>query len=332
LAKTRATASIAMTDSSRTIERRPPHIAVGLGLTTVVMALAIGGAALDRPDAPLRQSPASSASPPVRSAPPAVVRSGDLRSVQASSAPDPTGTSGPNAAPDLAGRDKLALDSPPQPGSFAIDLFDEGDFVSQARVDWCVPASILTMMHMIDLAGDRKMPTQDELDRLARSLSSPRLRGAGSEPQGWAEGLNRLGYGPYEVRAEPTRAAAIAAAARAIRLTGRPVGLLIWRGAHAWVMSGFRATADPAYTDDFTVTHIYVQDPWYPRVSSIWGPSRPPDATVRVGLVAEEYLAWHRPTVRYPELDGQFVLVVPVVDTPALRSDHWHEPNDRARR
>jgi hypothetical protein len=220
----------------------------------------------------------------------------------------------PTAAPDLAVRDKPALDPPPQPGPFAIDLFDRDDFVSQARVDWCVPASILTMMHMIDPARDRKTPTQDELDRLARSLSSPRLRGAGSEPEGWAKSLNRLGYGPYEVRAERTRAAAIAAAARAIRLTGRPVGLLIWRGAHAWVMSGFRATGDPAYTNDFAVTDIYVQDPWYPWVSSIWGPSRPPDATVRVGLVAEEYLAWRRPTVRYPEMDGQFVLVVPVVD------------------
>jgi hypothetical protein len=324
-----------MTDSSRTIERCPRHIAVGLGLTTVVMALAIGGAALDRPDTPLQQSPASSVRPPVRSAPPAVAPSGGPRSVHASSAPGPTGMPGPTgttAAPDLAGRDKPALDPPPQPGSFAIDLFDEDDFVSQARVDWCVPASILTMMHMIDLAGNRKTPTQYELDRLARRLSSPRLRGAGSEPEGWAESLNRLGYGPYEVRAERTRAAAIAAAARAIRLTGRPVGLLIWRGAHAWVMSGFRSTADPAYTDDFTVIHIYVQDPWYPRVSSIWGPSRPPDATVRVGLVAEEYLAWRRPTVRYPEMDGQFVLVVPVVDTRALRADHRLEPDDRARR
>jgi hypothetical protein len=324
-----------MTDSSRTIERCPRHIAVGLGLTTVVMALAIGGAALDRPDTPLQQSPASSVRPPVRSAPPAVAPSGGPRSVHASSAPGPTGMPGPTgttAAPDLAGRDKPALDPPPQPGSFAIDLFDEDDFVSQARVDWCVPASILTMMHMIDLAGNRKTPTQYELDRLARRLSSPRLRGAGSEPEGWAESLNRLGYGPYEVRAERTRAAAIAAAARAIRLTGRPVGLLIWRGAHAWVMSGFRATGDPAYTNDFAVTDIDVQDPWYPRVSSIWGPSRPPDATVRVGLVAEEYLAWRRPTVRYPEMDGQFVLVVPVVDTPALRADHRHEPDDLASR
>ena len=34
-------------------------------------------------------------------------------------------------------------------------------------------------------------------------------------------------------------------AAKAMRTTGKPVGLLMWRGRHAWVMSGFRATADP---------------------------------------------------------------------------------------
>ena len=295
-----------MTHPRRTLERPPRHAPVAVGLAIVIMALAIGGAMGHRPDSPLGQPPAASAGPPVRGAQSVVAASNVLPSGHASAPPGPTGT------PDLRrAREAPALDPPPQPGAFAIDLYHEGDFVSQARVDWCVPASILTMMHMIDLAGDRRTPTQDELNRLARSLSSPRLRGAGSEPEGWAGSLNRLGYGPYEVRAERTRAAAIAVAARALRLTGRPVGLLIWRGAHAWVMSGFRGTADPAHTDDFTVTHIYVEDPWYPRVSSIWGPSRPTDSIVSVGLVAEDYLAWGRPAVRYPEMDGQFVLVVP---------------------
>jgi hypothetical protein len=316
-----------MTRPSRTLEPPPRRAAAALGLATVVMALAIGGVTGHRPDVPLGQPPAPSASPPVRSAQSAVATSGSLRSGHASVPPGSTDT------PDLRGARKTStLEPPPPPGPFAIDLFDEGDFVSQARVDWCVPASILMMMHMIDVARDQPTPPQDALDRLARRLSTPRLRGAGSEPEGWAASLNRLGYGPYEVRAERTRAAAIAAAARALRLTGRPVGLLIWRGAHAWVMSGFRSTADPADANEFTVTHVYVQDPWYPRVSSIWGPSRPPDAIVRVSLVAEDYLAWRRPAVRYPEKDGRFVLVVPVADTLAVRANHSYEPDDRARR
>lgn len=83
-----------------------------------------------------------------------------------------------------------AREQPLAPEPFSVDLFDAEDFVSQGRVDWCVPASMLTMMNMIgvaeDTATDTTRPTQHELDLLARSLSTPRLRGAGSEPEGWA--------------------------------------------------------------------------------------------------------------------------------------------------
>lgn len=133
----------------------------------------------------------------------------------------------------------------PTPGPVAVDLYRKGDFVSQVRADWCVPAAIQTMANLIDRPA-AKVPSQRRLDQLSRSLSSDRLVGAGSEPEGWAGTLNELGLGPYVVVSMRTREGAIAAAARAIRLTGRPVGLLMWRGAHAWVMSGFEATADPA--------------------------------------------------------------------------------------
>jgi hypothetical protein len=334
-----------MTDPTRTLERPRRRAAVALGLATIVMAVAIGGAAGHRPDdAPLEQPSAPRAGPPAQNAGSAAA-TGDLRWGEPSAPLGPGAVSYPTSAGDLGGAHEApapgpspqaldllprALDPPPKAGRFAIDLFEKGDFVSQARADWCVPASILAMMQMIDRDGDRPTPTQGKLDRLARSLSTPRLRGAGSEPEGWAGSLNRLGVGPYEVRAERTRAGAIEAAARAIRLTGRPVGLLIWRGAHAWVMSGFRATADPAYTDDFRVTHVYVVDPWYPRVSSIWGPAKRPDAVVPVRRLAEDYLAWRRPTVRYPEKDGRFVLVVPVEEKPAVRAERPSEPRGHA--
>jgi hypothetical protein len=171
------------------------------------------------------------------------------------------------------------------------------------------------MMNMIDRGPNRSTPSQRRLYALARSLSTWRLVGGGAEAEGWAGALNRLGYGPYAVRVERTRAGAIKAAARALRLTRRPVGLIVWRGAHSWVMSGFRATADPAATDRFAVTHVHVQDPWYPRNSSIWGPSRRPGALVPVRLLSEDYLPFRRPTVRYPDKDGRFVLVLPVART-----------------
>jgi hypothetical protein len=209
---------------------------------------------------------------------------------------------------------------------FSIDLYRRGDFVGQATRDFCVPAAILTMQNIVEPGATRSFAAQERLYRLARRLSTWRLVGGGAEAEGWAGTLNRLGYGPYAVAVEPTRAAALAAAAKALRLTGRPVGLLMWRGAHAWVMSGFRATADPARTDRFAVTHVYVEDPWYPRGSSLWGSSPAPDSIVPVPVLAADLLPFRRPTVRYPDKDGRFVLVLPVAQGPRERQPVAGQP------
>jgi hypothetical protein len=198
---------------------------------------------------------------------------------------------------------------------FAIDLYRPGGFVSQARSEFCIPAAILTMTNMTAGPKPRGL-TQSRLYHLARRLSTWRLVGGGAEAEGWAGALNELGYGPYAVHVAPSRDAALADAAKALRLTGKPVGMLMWRGAHAWVMSGFRATADPAVTSRFSVTHVTVLDPWFPRGSSIWGRSTRPDSTVSVNALARDLLPFRRPTVRYPDKDGRFVLVIPVVAAP----------------
>ena len=64
---------------------------------------------------------------------------------------------------------------------FAVDLYERGDFVPQARSDWCVPAAIQTMANLSvgGKAGGGTVPSQRRLDRLARSLSSDRLVGPG---------------------------------------------------------------------------------------------------------------------------------------------------------
>jgi hypothetical protein len=78
------------------------------------------------------------------------------------------------------------------------------------------------------------------------------------------------------------------------------------------VLSGFRATADPAFTSHFAVTGLYFEDVWYPRISSIWGSSLPPDALDPIKDLPIDYLPWRRPTHRYPDKDGKFVLVLPL--------------------
>ena len=191
-----------------------------------------------------------------------------------------------------------------------MNLYGKGDFVSQATKDQCVSAAMQIMLNVVGPTDDRTKGTQARIDKLATDLSDAR-KGA-TEPLGWARGLERLGGGKYTVVVAPTRGKAIERAVRAIRATGRPAGLLVWRGAHSWVLHGWEATADPAGPETMTVTHLYVSDPWYPRISSIWGPSRGPNARITPKQLEEDFLPWRRPTGRYPGMDGQYVLVLPV--------------------
>jgi hypothetical protein len=88
--------------------------------------------------------------------------------------------------------------------------------------------------------------------------------------------------------------------------------LLAWRGAHAWVMTGFRANADPAIFADAAVEGAFILDPWYPRVSRIWGPSDPPNTFQDAKEMVRNYLPWKRPEGAYPGRDGRFLYLAPV--------------------
>jgi hypothetical protein len=214
----------------------------------------------------------------------------------------------------------------PKPGAFSMNLYRNGDFVSQQTEYWCVAASVQTMMNIIDDGKPRRSAKLQkrlhfkarDLDRdgdeFWRKLAGPSrwrkgLHGLGLDD--WADMLTTNGYGRYEIERAPSLKKAVRMAARAIRATGRPAGLVVWRGAHAWVMSGFSATADPAYSDDFAVKKAFIQDPWYPRVSSIWGPSRAPNSPVAVKHLSKDFLRYNRPARRQPMRDGKYLLILP---------------------
>ena len=190
-----------------------------------------------------------------------------------------------------------------------MELYEAGDFVGEFRDIWCLPAAMQTAMNIMDMGADTSRTGQGRLFDLSRSLA-PAPDGA-AEPEAWPMGLVQLGYGDYEVRAQSSIRSAIQLAAKQIRLTNRPAGLMVWRGAHTWVMSGFTATADPAASDAFTVTAVRIEDVWYPRLSRLWGYSRKPDALVPVASLPEDFLPWHRPRGSYPAKEGKFVIVVP---------------------
>jgi putative peptidoglycan lipid II flippase len=198
----------------------------------------------------------------------------------------------------------------PTPGPFAMDLYEDGDYVGEFKDVWCLPAAMQVSMNIMDVGADRTRATQKRLFDLTRSID-PAPDGA-AEPEAWAKGLTELGYGDYEVSVQPSIRAAIHVAAKRLRLTNRPVGLMVWRGAHSWVMSGFKASADPALTDSYTVTSVRIEDVWYPRFSTIWGYSRKPDASVPVNQLSQDFLPWKRPLGSYPGKNGRYVIILPV--------------------
>jgi putative peptidoglycan lipid II flippase len=201
----------------------------------------------------------------------------------------------------------------PTPGIFAMDLYRPGDFVGELKDTWCVPAAMQTSINIMSVTPDTTRDTQQKLFDLAVSLAGSSYGGA--DPSGWAAALQSLGYGKYEVGAGTNMNDAVWTVARQVRLTMRPAGLLVWRGWHSWVVSGFTATADPAVTDNFTVLSLRIEDVWYPRISTLWnksrnGMSRPPDSDVPVKDLAVDYLAWSQGKA-YPGRDHKWVYVMP---------------------
>jgi hypothetical protein len=213
--------------------------------------------------------------------------------------------------------------------SFRLDLAGGTDFVAQTNFVQCVGASMQMMLNIMDAQDDRTARTQLELQNLARDLSGPGRTGfqrKGASVRGWSAGLNLLGAGPYRLIGTDTIEEALRLAARSISQTGKPVGLLVWSGRHAWVMSGFQATADPSVTNDYTVTRAIVMDPLYPYGSAKWGRSPKPREALTPATLGKQFVprrggSWAGTTVSGPSasslsgFSGKYVIVMPFVPT-----------------
>jgi putative peptidoglycan lipid II flippase len=200
-------------------------------------------------------------------------------------------TQAPSSAPLLSASAPSPSAGPTAtPGIYTMDLYQDGDFVSEILDTWCVPAAMQTSINIMSNTPDTSRNTQAKLFDLAVSTGGP--SGIGADPNGWALGLASLGYGSYAVGAEPKMADAVHKVVKQIALTGRPGGLIVWKGWHSWVVSGFTASADPSTTDSFVVLSLRIEDVWYPRVSDLWPRSRPPDSDVKVGALSPDYKPW----------------------------------------
>ncbi len=224
-----------------------------------------------------------------------------------SATPDPTGT--PFTWPSFPAGPTPS----PTPGPFSMDIYKAGTFISQHDKEACMAGAVQNMLNIIgpnvNLTPAHQVVISNTI--IANTTKSDSLNG-GYGPAGWAITMTQLGGGHYKLLIDDSLNQAMDDAATALRKTNRPVGLLAWKGAHAWVMTGFQSTYDPRYYPGFfTVTGAYIVDPFYPRLSSIWGQTLPPDTFRDMTAMAKNYLPWKRPEGHYPGRDGKWLLVVP---------------------
>jgi hypothetical protein len=227
----------------------------------------------------------------------------------------PTPSEGPSADPSAA--PTLEPTPTPTPARVPVDvdlLSAPGVFFnSQVDSEWCAAAGTQIVLAVLGLADTSDDFQRALVDRIGEWESWADSHNGGWGPAAISLALEAYGAPGYEIHAYETRDDALRGAAVAIDVTGAPVVLLTWRGAHTWVMTGYRANADPAIFPDALVTGTYILDPWYPRESSIWGLSDEPGVFQDRAEMERNFLPWKRPEGIYPDRDGRFIVVVPTI-------------------
>lgn len=189
------------------------------------------------------------------------------------------------AADTTAGGRSVSVGSP-NPAS--LDLFVADGFRFQdPNYNACTSTLAMDMLNMIALRrtggpgfvwtvrlGGAARDSILEWERTHDTLAG----GNGSDPHGWRNALNYYGWGTaymttsnrvYEDYAYTSYERAIKAAVRAMIRYRKPVGIAAWRGTHAQMLTGydglsgypFTVDANGRYTNDFSVTALYLTDP-----------------------------------------------------------------------
>lgn len=289
--------------SARPSVRRFRHLAILLGAAVALAACMPDGDPEPTPDATiaLAPSPAGTTVPSITPSPiPDAATAGEPAT---GSDDDPSAAPSPSTTASVA--PPTAADREP----FAMNLATRADFVAQYTFEWCVGASLQMALNMATDEERTSKADQQRLWEMARDRSFSPFGGA--NPRGWTAALNDLGIGPYRLVSLPTFDEALVVAAEAIRATDRPVGLVMWRGRHAWVMSGFESTGDPRAIDDPTITGIRVHDPLYPHGSSTWGPSPKPNSLISPATLAKQFVLRDSRRVNLGVPPG-YLLILPV--------------------
>lgn len=255
------------------------------GAASSVAAATPSPATASTDPAPAAATPAGAASSP---------------STQSSASADPAPEASPSPSP--------APSADPRP--FRMDIWREDALVTQPNLLWCVPGAAAIMVDLV--RGHRAVDAAALADMYTygQSLAVYPNEGPGVDPAGWVGILGRWGAGPYAWRTYSTLPDALHHAAVRMRQTGRPVGLIVGiHGQHAWVLTGFAATADPL-SGPFSITGVAVAGSLWPVQRYYLGYfDMPPDTWLTPARLAPAVRPFHAdvPT----QWDGRYVTIEP---------------------
>jgi hypothetical protein len=261
-----------------------------------------------------------------------------LPTVIVTPAPTATATAVPTVEPSTA---PSASPSPTPLVRAPVDVAVVDDhaavFASQLTDKDCAVAATQMVLAILGL-GDTSEGFQQQIkDRIGEWEALDDSLNGGWGPAAVGLALAEYGAAGYEVRAYDTYTDALRDSAIAITELDKPVVMFPWWGAHSWVMTGYRADADPTLFDDAVISGAYILDPWYPRVSSIWGASDGPGNFEDLPELERNWPAyqgppgyesigpgWTRPEGSYPSRDGRFMVLMPT--TPRSPSSGGSAP------
>jgi hypothetical protein len=195
--------------------------------------------------------------------------------------------------------------APAVPAFSGMSLYRDSAWSKQATSTWCIGASTQMMLNLVTGASDHAAANQGTYMSYAYGHSRYVAR-AGAEGDGWASATTAYGAGFYSIVAYTSFDAAIKAAATRMRVTGKPLGLIVMEGHHAWVMAGFTSTgSDPAVSQAFTVTSLTIMASHYGSLS--YDPA--PGYVASLDYIRTKLTPY---TDDYPTIwDGGFVVMQP---------------------
>lgn len=193
-----------------------------------------------------------------------------------------------------------------------IDLYRSGVFTTQKTWQWCTAADLQIIRNIVDHQADHSRSSQQRYFDYMRAHDRYKIPVAdGVDPAGWTAGLRHFVDSRYRLYANRTFDSALRAAVTNLRRTNLPVGITVAHGNHAWVLTGFTATADPATTTRFTVTSVRVVGPLWGLKSRTYGYDMRPDTKLTPSQLKGFFTPWHYAGVKMA-WEGRWVSVQPV--------------------